>query len=75
MSQILLLDSLGLLTLPRVSEEVIAINRWLVGRLRAGDTVFVPAIVYYEIRRELLRAEKSSGLARLDAFVESDPER
>jgi hypothetical protein len=74
-SQILLLDSgpLGLLTLPKVSEEVIAINRWLAGRLRAGDTVFVPAIVYYEIRRELLRAEKSSGLARLEAFCRKRP--
>jgi len=37
--------------------------------------VLVPAIVYYEIGRELLRARKSSGLARLDAFVDSDPTR
>ncbi len=37
--------------------------------------MLVPAIVYYEIRRELLRAKKASGLARLDAFVEADPYR
>jgi len=37
--------------------------------------VRVPAIVYYEVRRELLRARKVSGLARLDAFVQIDPSR
>jgi predicted nucleic acid-binding protein len=29
----------------------------------------VPAIVYYEIKRELLRADRSAGVTRLDAFV------
>jgi len=37
--------------------------------------VLVPAIIYYELRRELLRARKALGLARLDAFVQSDPNR
>lgn len=35
----------------------------------------MPAIIYYELRRELLRARKASGLARLDAFVQIDPNR
>jgi predicted nucleic acid-binding protein len=31
--------------------------------------VIVPAIVYYELKRELLRAKKTFGVARLDAFI------
>ena len=77
MSRYLLLDSgpLGLVTQPRQSPEVVAMNRWLIDRLSNGDDVRVPAIVYYEVRRELLRARKVSGLARLDAFVQIDPSR
>jgi predicted nucleic acid-binding protein len=50
-------------------------NRWLIDRLSGGDAVLVPAIVYYELRRELLRARKATGLARLDAFVQIDSNR
>jgi predicted nucleic acid-binding protein len=73
----LLLDSgpLGLITQPRISAEVLAINHWLLDRLASGDSVIVPAIIYYELRRELLRAQKASGLARLEAFVQIDPSR
>jgi len=76
-SRYLLLDSgpLGIVTQPRISPEVVAMNRWLIDCLSSGDAVLVPAIVYYEIRRELLRARKASGLARLDAFVQIDPNR
>jgi hypothetical protein len=74
-SRYLLLDSgpLGLVTQPRISPEVVAMNHWLIDRLSSGDAVLVPAIIYYELRRELLRARKASGLARLDAFAQSDP--
>jgi predicted nucleic acid-binding protein len=73
----LLLDSgpLGLVTQPKLSAEVVAMNRWLIARLSGGDAVLVPAIIYYELRRELLRAGKTSGLARLDDFVQIDPNR
>jgi predicted nucleic acid-binding protein len=76
-SRLILLYSgpLGLITQPKISFEVLGINRWLVERLRAQDRFLVPAIVYYEIRRELLRAGKEKGLARLDAFVAADPSR
>ena len=50
-------------------------NHWLIDCLSSGDTVLVPAIVYYEIRRELLRARKAAGVARLDAFVQIDSNR
>lgn len=77
MSRYLLLDSgpLGLVTQPRLSPEVVAMNDWLIDCLSRGDAVLVPAIIYYELRRELLRARKASGLARLDSFVQSDPGR
>ena len=77
MNRYLLLDSgpLGLVTQPRLSPEVVAMNQWLIARLSGGDAVLVPAIIYYELRRELLRASKASGLARLDAFVQADPNR
>ena len=77
MSDVLLLDSgpLGLITQPQRSHEVIAITDWLKDCLRAGARVLVPAIVYYEIRRELLRANKAIGIARLDAFVNAAPDR
>ena len=37
--------------------------------------MIVPAIVYYELNRELLRARKGFGIARLDAFVAASPAR
>jgi predicted nucleic acid-binding protein len=36
--------------------------------LAAGDRVMIPEIVDYEIRRELLRAGKTKGVAKLDAL-------
>ena len=77
MSRILFLDSgpLGLLTHPQRSVEVIAVADWLSQCLLNESRVIVPAIVYYEVRRELLRANKLVGLARLDAFVTSNPGR
>jgi predicted nucleic acid-binding protein len=76
-SDVLFLDSgpLGLITQPQRSSEVIAITDWLKDCLLAGARVLVPAIVYYEIKRELLRANKSVGIARLDAFVNATPDR
>ena len=77
MSRYLLLDfgPLGFVTQPRISPEVVAINHWLIACLSSGDGVLVPAIIYYELRRELLRARKALGLARLDAFVQIDSNR
>jgi predicted nucleic acid-binding protein len=70
MSRIILLDSgpLGLITNPSASEENRECNAWVQTRLREGDRVMVPAISDYEVRRELLRAEKTKGLARLDGL-------
>jgi len=74
-SRFLFLDSgpLGLLTHPQRSAEVVAIADWLMRCLVSGSRVIVPAIVYYELKRELLPANKSFGIARLDAFVAATP--
>jgi predicted nucleic acid-binding protein len=69
-SQFIFLDSgpLGLLTHPRQTDEVTAITGWLSRMLKSGSRVLVPAIIYYELKRELLRANKPFSVGRLDAF-------
>jgi uncharacterized protein (DUF488 family) len=76
-SQFIFLDSgpLGLLTHPQRSAEVIAITLWLSRCLLSGARLIVPAIVYYEIKRELLRAKKTFSIDRLDAFIDAAPWR
>jgi predicted nucleic acid-binding protein len=76
-TQLLCLDSgpLGLLTHPQRSDEVIAIAGWLSDCLGRASRVIVPAIVYYEVKRELLRAQKTFSIGRLDAFVTAIPGR
>lgn len=44
---------------------------WLTRCLDAGHRVVLPAIADFEVRRELIRAEKHSSIARLDAIVSS----
>jgi predicted nucleic acid-binding protein len=68
MSQIVLLDSgiLGLITAPRASAKAIACSKWIESLADAGDVTLVPEICDYEIRRELLRANKRRGVERLD---------
>ncbi|HZZ29267.1 MAG TPA: hypothetical protein VFE46_14815 [Pirellulales bacterium] len=72
MSQVVLLDTgvLGLASNPRISANANACMRWIDSLLAAGDFPRVPAITDYEVRRELLRAGKTRGQARLDALIE-----
>lgn len=71
MSHTVLLDAgpLGLVTNPRRSRQSIACAQWLQALVRHGSRVIVPEIADYELRRELLRANKTRGLARLDALA------
>ena len=71
MSHTVLLDAgpLGLVTNPRRSRPSIACAQWLQALVGHGSRVIVPEIADYEVRRELLRANKTRGLARLDALA------
>ncbi len=59
---------IGIVTNPKSSPNSFACTAWLKTKLADGDALFVPEICDYEIRRELLRAKKLPGLARLDAL-------
>lgn len=77
MSRVILLDAgpLGRVTGDIRSERVRLMVEWVEATLTAGHRVLVPAISDYEVRRELERAEKRAGLARLDAFNSAEPDR
>ncbi len=57
---------LGLITNPKLSPESMACAQWLQIHLRAESRIIIPEIADYEVRRELLRANKTKGIARLD---------
>jgi predicted nucleic acid-binding protein len=76
--RLIILDTgtLGLLTHPGAQPAALACRRWAQAHLAAGVRVIVPGIADYELRRELIRAGKTSGLGRLDvarAGFEFDP--
>jgi predicted nucleic acid-binding protein len=67
-SQVIILDTgpLGLVTNPKLSAESNACAQWLQTHVTAGNRVIIPEIADYEVRRELLRANKMKGIARLE---------
>jgi predicted nucleic acid-binding protein len=71
-SRAVVLDSgpLGLVTNPKQSPIAVKCTRWLQTLIAREVRVVVPEIADYEIRRELLRANKVKGLAKLDALAE-----
>ena len=68
MSMVILLDAgpLGLITNPRASQEARECNQWMESLALKEIQVKIPEIADYEVRRELLRADKSKGIERLD---------
>lgn len=72
MSGAILLDAgpLGLLAAPPSKGGApVACAQWLASLLSGGARVIVPEVADYEVRRELLRAGKSTSVARLDALA------
>lgn len=70
MSRFVLLDAgpLGLVTGPSKVADANACRAWLEAMLAAGVAVRVPDIADYEVRRELLRARRLSGVQHIDAL-------
>ncbi len=65
---IVLLDAgpLGMLSNPNASVANRECYRWMESLIVKGIQVCVPEITDFEVRRELLRANKLQGVARLD---------
>jgi predicted nucleic acid-binding protein len=72
-NRVIILDSgpLGLITNPKLSPESIACAQWLQAHITAGNRIIIPEIADYEVRRELLRANKTKGITRLDNLARS----
>lgn len=69
---IVLLDSgpLGILTNPKGSPVTVECRIWVRSLLLKGYKFKLPEIADYEVRRELLRANKVTGVQRLDDWKE-----
>jgi predicted nucleic acid-binding protein len=70
-SRTIVLDAgpLGLVTNPKQSPQSLACAHWLQVLVASGARVVLPEISDYEVRRELIRAEKRNGIERLDALA------
>ncbi len=70
MTRHIVLDSspLGLLSNPFASPDVLAISQWSRDCIAAGHQFYIPEVIDYELRRELLRAGKTKGIAKLDSL-------
>jgi len=70
---IVLLDGgpLGLVSNPKATEAGRDCREWMRTLIARGVWVCLPEIIDYELRRELLRANKVHGLARLDLLKRS----
>lgn len=65
---LIVLDSgpLGLLSNPTATGPAKQAQGWARDQIAAGHQMIIPEIADYEIRRELIRAGKTRGIARLD---------
>lgn len=71
-SRVVLLDAglIALVTNPKLSPESTACTQWLQTLVALDIRCIIPEIVDYEVRRELLRANKLKGIARLDELIQ-----
>ncbi|MEA5504834.1 nucleic acid-binding protein [Halotia wernerae UHCC 0503] len=68
MSKVIILDSapVGLITNPKATTQAIQCQQWFYTLFERGYQVILPEIIDYEIRRELLRANKLLGIKKLN---------
>jgi predicted nucleic acid-binding protein len=66
--KLIFLDASPLSTLsdPRNSPSVIAITSWLISKVNSGVIVCIPEIVDYELRREMVRSNKTDSIIALN---------
>ncbi len=69
---VILLDAgpLGLVTNPKRSPQSLACAQWLQLVVNRDARIILPEIADYEVRRELLHANKIKGIVQLNALVE-----
>lgn len=67
-AKIIFLDSnpLSLLAAPKIRPIVQSITNWAASLVAAGHIIYVPEVIDYELRRELLRAGKMQSVVELD---------
>ncbi|MEK7831356.1 MAG: PIN domain-containing protein [Acidobacteriota bacterium] len=70
MSRTVLLDTsvLGLVSNPKPLPLIVACRQWAEVIVGQGGRVIVPEIADYELRRELLRAQKTKSIAELNSL-------
>ena len=73
MRLVIVLDTrpVGMITNPNASVTNHECYQWMESLVQQGAQVWVPEIADYEVRRELLRANKARGIARLDLLKNS----
>lgn len=71
MKRAVLLDTgvLSLVTHPGTQPEATACRSWMENLTTTDREVVIPEICDYELRRELLRADKAGSVRRLDALA------
>ncbi|HEY0547266.1 MAG TPA: PIN domain-containing protein [Pyrinomonadaceae bacterium] len=73
MNMKVLLDAgpLGMVSNPNASTYNRECYEWMESLIVNGGQILVPEIADYEVRRELLRANKTPGIARLDLLKDT----
>ncbi len=77
MTQYIMLDAspLGLIAQRPGLIKADACRAWAAAHDRAGRKLFVPEIIDFEVRRELVRINATAALSRLEAFIAAEPGR